>query len=50
LYSSQNKAIKPIYPEVNYIGSEWFEKKIADLKLFFKDVKNSLPEEIRLKK
>ncbi|MDD2566168.1 MAG: ATP-dependent DNA helicase RecG [Candidatus Gracilibacteria bacterium] len=49
-YSSQNKTIKPIYPEVNYIGSEWFEKKIADLKIYFKDVKNSLPEEIRLKK
>lgn len=46
----ENKSIKPIYPELNYIPSDWFEKKIVELKPYFKDIKNTLPDSLRAKK
>lgn len=49
-FLGNNKEIKPIYPEINYIPSDWFEKKIELVKPFFKEVKNTLPEKLRLKK
>lgn len=49
-YTTNNKTIKPVYSDINYIWSEWFEKKMLDLRPYFKDIKNTLPEEIRLKK
>ncbi|EKE28732.1 MAG: hypothetical protein ACD_3C00025G0021 [uncultured bacterium (gcode 4)] len=48
--SVNNKSIKPIYPEVNYIPSEWFEKKMEDMRIFFNEAKNTLPDEIIEKK
>lgn len=45
-----NKVIQPIYPELNYIPSDWFEKKIELLKIYFKEVKNVLPDELIKKK
>lgn len=48
--SSKNKDIKPIYPEVNYISSDWFEKKIPEFKDNFIDFPNVLPVDIIRKK
>lgn len=48
--SSKNKDIKPIYPEVNYISSDWFEKKIPEFKDNFIDFPNILPVDIIRKK
>ncbi|MDD2487759.1 MAG: ATP-dependent DNA helicase RecG [Candidatus Gracilibacteria bacterium] len=45
-----NKTISPIYPELNYIPSDWFEKKIEIMKPYFKEIKNVLPDEIIRKK
>lgn len=49
-YWKDSKTIKPIYPETNYIPTEWFEKKIALLKPYFGDIENILPAEIIAKK
>jgi len=49
-YWKDSKAIKPIYPESNYIPSEWFEKKIALLRPYFSEIENILPAEIISKK
>lgn len=49
-YWKETKAIKPIYPESNYIPSEWFEKKIALLKPYFSEIENILPAQILAKK
>ncbi|MCK9272686.1 ATP-dependent DNA helicase RecG [Candidatus Gracilibacteria bacterium] len=49
-YGKETKAIKPIYPESNYIPSEWFEKKIALLKPYFSEIENILPAQILAKK
>jgi len=50
LSSSNNKEIKPIYPELNYISSDWFEKKIPEFKDNFIDFPNILPIDIIRKK
>ncbi len=49
-YWKDSKAIKPIYPETNYIPTEWFEKKIALLRPYFSEIENILPTEILAKK
>ncbi|EKE26433.1 MAG: hypothetical protein ACD_4C00294G0004 [uncultured bacterium (gcode 4)] len=48
--SKDNKSIQPIYPEINYIPSIWFEKKIELLNPYFKEIKNVLSDEIISKK
>ncbi|MBP8016542.1 ATP-dependent DNA helicase RecG [Candidatus Gracilibacteria bacterium] len=50
LFSADNKKIQPIYPELNYIPSSWFEKKIELLKPYFDEIQDVLPEKIIAKK
>ncbi len=49
-YTTWLKSIKPIYPEINYIPSEWFEKKIEILKHYFGDMEEILPISLIKKK
>lgn len=48
--SSSMKDIKPIYPELNYIPSEWFEKKMLDIRHYFSEFEDTLPQDIIKKK
>ncbi len=49
-HASVGASIAPVYPERDYIPSEWFEKKIPLLKPYIETIPDILPEEIRLAK
>lgn len=49
-YSEVSKSIKPVYPEVNYIPSEWFEKKMECVREYIDEIENTLPKSIINKK
>ena len=49
-HASRGVSITPIYPELNHIPSEWFEKKIPLLRSYIADMPDILPEDIRVKK
>lgn len=49
-FREKRKEIVPIYSDVNYISGTWIREKMENLKNFFSEIPDDIPEKIREKK